>query len=90
MIDSIGLRRLFYGFFIPYFYIQIYANFRGVPPHIAKYLLAIMNATNVPSRILPGYVADKVGPYVFPFAVFSRRCRGCRPVSHWQMQMPAC
>ncbi|KAI0666933.1 monocarboxylate permease [Trametes maxima] len=61
-LASIGAFLLFYGFFIPYFYIQIYANFRGVPPHIAKYLLAIMNATNVPSRILPGYIADKSGP----------------------------
>ena len=82
MFDLTALRRLFYGFFIPYFYIQIYANFRGVPPHIAKYLLAIMNATNVPSRILPGYVADKVGPYVHTFSLFSRRGCGYRPASH--------
>ncbi|KAI0364987.1 MFS general substrate transporter [Pilatotrama ljubarskyi] len=61
-LASIGAFLLFYGFFIPYFYIQIYANFRGVPSHIAKYLLAIMNATNVPSRIFPGYIADKTGP----------------------------
>ncbi|KAI0827531.1 monocarboxylate permease [Trametes gibbosa] len=61
-LASIGAFLLFYGFFIPYFYIQIYATFRGVPPHIAKYLLAIMNATNIPSRILPGYIADKTGP----------------------------
>ncbi|KAI0664176.1 MFS general substrate transporter [Cubamyces menziesii] len=61
-LATIGGVLLFYGFFIPYFYIQIYANFRGVPPHIANYLLAILNAMNVPSRILPGYLADKVGP----------------------------
>ncbi|KAH9846763.1 monocarboxylate permease [Lenzites betulinus] len=61
-LATIGAFLLFYGFFIPYFYIQIYANFRGVPPNIAKYLLAIMNATNIPSRILPGYIADKTGP----------------------------
>ncbi len=53
--------RLFYAFFIPYFYIQIYANFRGMPPGIANYLLAILNAMNVPSRILPGIVADRYG-----------------------------
>ena len=53
--------RLFYAFFIPYFYIQIYANFRHVPPGIANYLLAILNAMNVPSRILPGIVADRYG-----------------------------
>ncbi|KAI0628488.1 monocarboxylate permease [Trametes polyzona] len=61
-LASVGAFLLLYGFFIPYFYIQIYADFRGVPPHIAKYLLAIMNAANVPSRILPGYIADKTGP----------------------------
>ena len=57
----LGRRRLFYSFFIPYFYIQIYANFRGINPGIANYLLAILNAMNVPSRILPGFIADKYG-----------------------------
>ncbi|KAI0763860.1 monocarboxylate permease [Trametes elegans] len=61
-LAALGSFLLFYVFFIPYFYIQIYANYRGVDPRIAKYLLAIMNATNVPSRVLPGYIADKVGP----------------------------
>ncbi|KAL7284573.1 hypothetical protein ACG7TL_001865 [Trametes sanguinea] len=53
---------LFYAFFIPYFYIQAYANFRGVSPHVANYLLPILNAMNVPSRIIPGYIADRIGP----------------------------
>ncbi|KAH9848688.1 MFS general substrate transporter, partial [Lenzites betulinus] len=61
-LAAIGSFLLFYGFFIPYFYIQIYADFRGVSPHIGHYLLAILNAMNIPSRILPGYIADKVGP----------------------------
>ncbi|KAI0634088.1 MFS general substrate transporter [Trametes polyzona] len=60
-LATIGAFLLFYGFFIPYFYIQIYADFRGVSPHIGHYLLAILNAMNIPSRILPGYIADKVG-----------------------------
>ncbi|KAI0672426.1 major facilitator superfamily domain-containing protein [Trametes maxima] len=60
-LAAVGSFLLFYGFFIPYFYIQIYANYRGVSPQISKYLLAILNAMNVPSRILPGYVADNVG-----------------------------
>ena len=55
------MSRLFYAFFIPYFYIQIYANFRGINPGIANYLLAILNAMNVPSRILPGFIADRYG-----------------------------
>ncbi|KAI0742078.1 monocarboxylate permease [Daedaleopsis nitida] len=52
---------LFYSLFIPYFYIQIYANFRGVPPGISNYLLAILNAMNIPSRVLPGILADRYG-----------------------------
>ena len=54
--------RLSYAYFIPYFYIQIYASFRGVDPAIASYLLAIMNAMNIPARILPGMLADRFGP----------------------------
>ncbi|KAI0768223.1 hypothetical protein BD413DRAFT_672427 [Trametes elegans] len=61
-LATIGALLLFYGFFIPYFYIHIYAKLRGVPLHIANYLVAIMNAMNVPSRINPRYLADKVGP----------------------------
>ncbi|KAI0741766.1 monocarboxylate permease [Daedaleopsis nitida] len=53
---------LFYALFIPYVYIQIYANFRGVPPSISNYLLAILNAMNIPSRVLPGILADRCGP----------------------------
>ncbi|EIW53525.1 MFS general substrate transporter [Trametes versicolor FP-101664 SS1] len=61
-LATIGAFLLFYTFFIPYFYIQIYADFRAVPAHTGHYLLAILNAMNIPSRILPGYIADKVGP----------------------------
>ena len=44
--------RLFYALFVPYFYIQIYANFRGVSPNMSNYLLTILNAMNIPSRVL--------------------------------------
>ncbi|KAI0768225.1 major facilitator superfamily domain-containing protein [Trametes elegans] len=61
-LATIGSFLLFYGFLIPYFYIQLYAKYRGVQPHIANYLLAILNAMNIPSRIIPGWLADKTGP----------------------------
>ena len=64
MFDLTALRRLFYGFFIPYFYIQIYGDFRDIDPGVANYLLAIMNAMTVPSRIVPGFLADRYGTYV--------------------------
>ena len=59
--DRTWYSRLFYALFIPYVYIQIYANFRGVSPNISNYLLAILNAMNVPSRVLPGLLADRYG-----------------------------
>ena len=58
---------LFYALFIPYVYITIYANFHGIPTSTSNYLLPILNAMNIPSRILPGILADRYGPYVhFP------------------------
>ncbi|RPD68963.1 hypothetical protein L226DRAFT_311561 [Lentinus tigrinus ALCF2SS1-7] len=39
----------------------IYADFRGVKPNISSYLLAILNAMNVPSRVLRGLPADRYG-----------------------------
>ncbi|KAI0768216.1 major facilitator superfamily domain-containing protein, partial [Trametes elegans] len=61
-LATIGAFLLFYGFFIPYFYIHIYTKSRGVPLHIANHLVAILNAMNVTSRIIPGYLADKTQP----------------------------
>ena len=63
--------RPFYAFFIPYFYIQIYADFRHVPSNISHYLLALLNAMNIPSRILPGIIADRYGTYVASSRPFS-------------------
>ena len=63
-------RRAFYALFIPYFYIEQYALFEGVSPRLAQYLLAMINATGIPARILPGLFADKVGPCVN----FSQAC----------------
>ncbi|OBZ66781.1 Riboflavin transporter MCH5 [Grifola frondosa] len=61
VLAGIGAFLLFYAFFIPYFYIQIYADFQGVPSRISDYILPIMNALNLPSRILPGLLADRFG-----------------------------
>lgn len=58
---GIGAFLVFYALFIPYFYIQIYATFRGVPNSYAIYLLPIINAFGLPSRIIPGILADRWG-----------------------------
>ncbi|KAF8202013.1 major facilitator superfamily domain-containing protein [Mycena galopus ATCC 62051] len=51
------------GLFFPYFYLQLYAVDKGIDENVAFYILAIMNAGSVGGRILPNFVADRVGPY---------------------------
>ncbi|KAJ7215102.1 major facilitator superfamily domain-containing protein [Mycena haematopus] len=51
------------GLFFPYFYLQLYAVDKGIDENTAFYILAIMNAGSVGGRILPNFVADRVGPY---------------------------
>ncbi|KAJ7468246.1 major facilitator superfamily domain-containing protein [Mycena galericulata] len=45
------------------FYLQLYAVDRGIHQNLAFYVLAIMNAGSVGGRILPNFIADRVGPY---------------------------
>jgi MCP family monocarboxylic acid transporter-like MFS transporter 10 len=52
----------FYAIFIPYFYIKQYAEAHGMSANLSQYLLPIINAATVPSRLLCGFVADKTGP----------------------------
>ncbi|KZT20190.1 MFS general substrate transporter [Neolentinus lepideus HHB14362 ss-1] len=57
-----GAFLLFYALFTPYFYVEIYADFRGMSKHISKYLLAILNVFGIISRVVPGKMADRLGP----------------------------
>ncbi|KAI9056291.1 MFS general substrate transporter [Trametes sanguinea] len=78
-LATLGSFLILIAFFIPYTYIQVYAKFRGVPPHLAKYLISIMNAMNIPSRILPGILAERYGAlnvYISAAAVCCTLCLG--------------
>ena len=53
----------FIGFYGPVFYIQSYAIAENLTTqNFAFYLLPILNAASVPGRILPNFLADRVGP----------------------------
>jgi len=52
-----------WGFFLPFFYLQIFAESRGIDESLAFYSLSILNAASIFGRVLPNFVADKVGPY---------------------------
>ncbi|KAI8989624.1 major facilitator superfamily domain-containing protein [Trametes punicea] len=74
VLATIGSFLILFVFFVPYTYIEIYAQTRGVPPQIATYLISILNAMNIPSRILPGILADRYGAlnvYIVAAAVCS-------------------
>ncbi|KZT64140.1 MFS general substrate transporter [Daedalea quercina L-15889] len=61
ILATIAAFLVFYAIFIPYFYIQIFADFYGVPNNYAIYLLPIINALGTPSRVIPGMMADRWG-----------------------------
>lgn len=64
----------FMGLYMPFFYIQLYAIRGGITDtNFAFYLLAILNSASIFGRIVPNFVADKVGPFnvIVPCAIIS-------------------
>lgn len=64
----------FMGLYMPFFYIQLYAIQGGITDtNLAFYLVAILNSASVFGRIVPNFVADKVGPFnvIVPCAIIS-------------------
>lgn len=54
----------FIGLYMPFFYAQVYAIDEHITnENLAFYLLAIMNSTSVFGRIIPNWMADKLGPF---------------------------
>ncbi|THU83041.1 MFS general substrate transporter [Dendrothele bispora CBS 962.96] len=49
------------GSFFPLFYVQIFALQHGISPKLAFYGVAIMNASGILGRSLPGHAADRWG-----------------------------
>ncbi|EMD37082.1 hypothetical protein CERSUDRAFT_51719 [Gelatoporia subvermispora B] len=61
LLTGIACFLVYYALFTPYFYIEVYANTEGVSQNVSNYLLPIINAWGLPSRIIPGLLADKFG-----------------------------
>lgn len=54
----------FLGLYTPFFYIQSYAIQTNITnPNLAFYLLAILNAASTFGRVIPNFIADRVGPF---------------------------
>jgi MFS family permease len=52
-----------FGLFIPFNYIPAAAQALGMSASLSIYTIAILNAVSIFGRILPGFVADKVGRF---------------------------
>ncbi|GFF40604.1 LOW QUALITY PROTEIN: riboflavin transporter MCH5 [Aspergillus udagawae] len=51
------------GIFTPFFYLPLYGESHGMSTSLAFYLIAIQNASSFFGRLVPGVIADKIGPY---------------------------
>jgi len=60
---SFGLLLTYLGLFSPFFFLPIYGESIGVGQSLAFYLISILNGTSFLGRVLPGFLADKYGPF---------------------------
>ncbi|KAH8924441.1 MFS general substrate transporter [Atractiella rhizophila] len=49
------------GYFIPFFYLQVFFRLHGISEHLTFYSLAILNGVSVIGRLVPNLLADKLG-----------------------------
>lgn len=57
---------VFWGMFIPFYYLPTYGLAHGMSPYMANNLLATLNAGSFVGRIVSGVLADKLGGYGDP------------------------
>lgn len=57
---------VFWGMFVPFYYLPTYGLARGMSLHMANNLLVTLNAGSFVGRIVSGISADKLGRFVNP------------------------
>ncbi|KIK55203.1 hypothetical protein GYMLUDRAFT_47953 [Collybiopsis luxurians FD-317 M1] len=63
MICTIGSFFVFWGLFVPYFYLQLFCSKHDLPPNIVTYGITILNIMGVLGRTLPNFLADIFGSF---------------------------
>ncbi|TQS33141.1 hypothetical protein Golomagni_06524, partial [Golovinomyces magnicellulatus] len=58
---TVAMFFMFFGMFVPAFYLPSYAASQGMKAALAGYLLSIFNAASTFGRVIPGVLADKYG-----------------------------
>ncbi|KAF5381766.1 hypothetical protein D9615_005434 [Tricholomella constricta] len=62
LLFVLGSFLIFWGVFVPFFYLQLYSALHGVPPEFVKYSITVMNASSILGRTVPNFLADVYGP----------------------------
>ncbi|KAK5699290.1 hypothetical protein LTR17_023383 [Elasticomyces elasticus] len=62
VITYASMLLVFVGLYIPYFYIQVFAEQEIGENNINQYLIVILNAGSFFGRLFPSLLADKIGP----------------------------
>lgn len=62
-VTTVAVFLIEFAVFIPYTYISSYAIYAGLAQHKAYLLNTLLNVGAIPGRALPGYVADRFGPF---------------------------
>ncbi|OQV06064.1 hypothetical protein CLAIMM_10700 isoform 6 [Cladophialophora immunda] len=58
-----GTCLIYFSILLPYNYVVVQARQAGMSSNLVQYLVPIMNATSVPGRLIPGYIAIRYGGY---------------------------
>jgi predicted MFS family arabinose efflux permease len=63
VLFTLGSFFVFMGLYIPMFYVQTYAIEEGIMSvDLAFYMLSLINTASVFGRLLPNFIADRIGP----------------------------
>lgn len=63
ILATLSIFFMTWGLFTPFFYLPQYATTKHMSSDLTFYLPAVLNATSVFGRVLPGLVADKMGRF---------------------------
>lgn len=64
----------FIGIFLPLNFIQLAASGKAMPETVQQYIIPILNAVSIIGRVIPGYLADKVGRFNMQFVMAVLTC----------------
>ena len=67
LLLGIGIFFSDWALFGPITFLTSYSLAQGIDPNLAYYVIAFLNIGSCIGRVVPGVLADKIGPYMFVF-----------------------